>query len=62
VALIAKYRSFTRVGQFNHVRFACVIQIPPLADFFYCSKTALAKTVTVIYAAHPDTWGWNFLV
>jgi hypothetical protein len=59
--LIAKYRSFTRIRQCDHFGFTGAIKIPPLADFFYGSETALAKTVTVINTAHPDTWGWNFL-
>jgi hypothetical protein len=59
--LFPKYSRFTRIGKLDHFGFPGVIKVPPLADFFYGSKTALAKTVTVINTAHPDTWGWDFL-
>jgi hypothetical protein len=60
--LIAKYRSLTRIRQFDHFCFTRAIKIPPLADFFYGPETALAKPVTIINTAYPHTWGWNFLV
>jgi hypothetical protein len=59
--LFTKHSRFTRISKLDHFGFPGVIKVPPLADFFYSSKTALAKTVTVINTAHPDTWGWNFL-